>query len=221
MFSKVLIADDLVSINVGVHTFLSHLGIRLIDRVNYCDDALLRIQAAVREGEPYELLITDLSFKTDHREQKIKSGDALAIHLKAAYPDLKIIVYTIEDKPQIVRNLIQKHQMDGYVNKGRYGLQELSYAVGDVFGGKTYLSPHLVPFLTNTYVLEIDDYDIALLQHLAEGLVQDEIASSFKNQGIKPYSLSSIEKHLGVLRTQFGAKNGTQLVAKAKDLGLI
>lgn len=221
MFSKVIIADDLVSINAGVHTFLSHLGIRQIDRVNYCDDALLKIQAAERDGEPYELLITDLSFKTDHREQKLKSGEELAIHLKATYPDLKIIVYTIEDKPQTVRTFMQKHQVDGYVNKGRYGLQELSCAVGEVFSGKTYISLHLAPVLAGKSLLEIDDYDIALLKHLADGLVQDEISKSFKEQGIKPFSLSSIEKRLGMLRTQFVAKNGTQLVAKAKDLGLI
>lgn len=221
MFSKVLIADDLVSINAGVHTFLSHLGIKLIDRVNYCDDALLKLQAAVRNGEPYELLITDLSFKADHREQKIKSGEELAIQLKTAYPDLKIIVYTIEDKPQTVRHFIQKHHVDGYVNKGRYGLQELSCAVSEVFDHKIYVSPHLVSVLGKKSLLEIDDYDIALLKHLADGLLQDEIAVYFKKQGIKPFSLSSIEKRLGLLRNQFDAKNGTQLVAKAKDLGLI
>lgn len=221
MFSKAIIADDLVSINAGVHTFLSHLGIRLIDRVNYCDDALLRIQAAEKDGEPYELLITDLSFKADHRDQKIKSGEELAIHIKAAYPDLKIIVYTIEDKPQTVRTFMQKHHVEGYVNKGRYGLQELSSAVGEVFAGRIYVSPHLAPVLAGKSLLEIDDYDIALLKHLADGMVQDEIAHSFKIQDIKPFSLSSIEKRLGMLRTQFDAKNGTQLVAKAKDLGLI
>lgn len=51
MYSTVIIADDLVSINAGVHTFLSHLSIRLIDSVNYCDDALLRIHAAEKDGE--------------------------------------------------------------------------------------------------------------------------------------------------------------------------
>ncbi|WP_339610222.1 DUF5932 domain-containing protein [uncultured Planktosalinus sp.] len=69
--------------------------------------------------------------------------------------------------------------------------------------------------------MEIDDYEIALLKHLVYGMLQDEIAHSYKMQGIKPFGLSSIEKRLGMLRTQFDAKNGTQLVAKAKDLGLI
>lgn len=221
MFSKVLIADDLVSINAGVHTFLSHMGIAVIDRVNYCDDALLKIMAAEQNGHPYELLITDLSFKADHREQKISSGDALAIHLKTRDPDLKIIVYTIEEKPQMVRHLVQVHDIDGYVNKGRYGLQELSMAVGEVYANKTYVSPHLTTVLRKKSVLEIDDYDIALLNQLANGLVQDEIADYFKEHNIKPSSLSAVEKRLGNLRTQFAAKNGTQLIAKAKDLGLI
>lgn len=221
MFSKVLIADDLVSINAGVHTFLSHMGIAVIDRVNYCDDALLKIQAAMRDQHPYELLITDLSFKADHRKQKISSGDALAIYLKTHYPNLKIIIYTIEEKPQIVRSLIQKHHIDGYVTKGRNGLQELAVAVGGVYANTTFVSPHLLPALQKKAVLEIDDYDIALLKLLASGLVQDEIAYYFKEHQIKPNSLSAVEKRLGLLRNQFDAKNGTQLVAKAKDLGLI
>jgi DNA-binding NarL/FixJ family response regulator len=221
MFSKVLIADDLVSINTGVHSILDPMGIARIDQVNYCDDAFLKILAAIKEGTPYELLITDLSFKTDHREQKIKSGDELAIQLKATYPHLKIIVYTIEEKPQIVRHLILKHQVDGYVCKGRQGLQQLTEAVEDVYQGKTYVSPQLVSALHSKSVLEIDDYDIELLKQLANGLVQDEIAIYFKEQHIKPASLSAVEKRLGILRNQFDAKNGTQLIAKAKDLGLI
>lgn len=221
MFSKVLIADDLVSINTGVHSILSPLGISHIDRVNYCDDAWLKILAAQKNNQPYELLITDLSFKTDHREQKIKSGDALAIQVKATYPDLKIIVYTIEEKPQIVRNLIQKHHINGYVCKGRQGLQQLTEAVEDVYNEKTYVSPQLVSALHTKSVLEIDDYDIELLKQLANGLVQDEIADYFREHHIKPASLSAIEKRLGILRSQFDAKNVTQLIAKAKDLGLI
>lgn len=221
MFSKVLIADDLVSVNSGVHSVLEPMGIQQIDRVNYCDDAWLKILAAAREGKPYELLITDLSFKTDHREQKIKSGDALAIELKTLHPDLKIIVYTIEEKPQLVRNLIQKHHINGYVCKGRQGLQQLKEAVEDVDQGKTYVSPQLVSVLHSKSVLEISEYDIALLRELADGYLQDEIAEKFKKQGIKPASLSAIEKRLLTLRTQFNAKNGTQLIAISKDLGLI
>lgn len=221
MFSKVLIADDLVSVNSGVHSVLEPLGIQQIDRVNYCDDAWLKILAAAREGKPYELLITDLSFKTDHREQKIKSGDALAIELKTLHPDLNIIVYTIEEKPQLVRNLVLKHHINGYVCKGRQGLQQLTEAVEDVDQGKTYVSPQLVSVLHSKSVLEISEYDIALLRELADGYLQDEIAVKFKKQGVKPASLSAIEKRLLTLRNQFNAKNGTQLIAISKDLGLI
>lgn len=221
MFSKVLIADDLVSVNTGVHTVLSQLAIPKIEQVNYCDDAFLQIKAALKYATPFELLITDLSFKVDHRDQKIKTGDALAIQLKASHPDLKIIVYSIEDKPQLVRHLIYRHGIDGYVCKGRRGLTELTEAVRAVYSNKTYVSPHLETALRGKSVLEIDDYDIELLKQLANGLVMDEIARKFKEEERKPFSPSAIEKRMGTLRTQFGAKNSTQLIAKAKDLGLI
>ena len=61
--------------------------------------------------------------------------------------------------------------------------------------------------------LEIDDYDIELMQYLAEGLSQDEISSLLKEKKISPSSLSSVEKHLNRLRVQFNASNAIHLVA--------
>ena len=69
--------------------------------------------------------------------------------------------------------------------------------------------------------LEIEDYDISLLDHLSNGLSQEEISTLFQKQHISPASLSSIEKRLNKLRIQFNANNAIHLVAIVKDLGLI
>jgi len=64
MFKKVLIAEDEDFLNISLRVALGELGVELGSRdfVSYCDDALMRIKKAIREGDPYELLITDLSF---------------------------------------------------------------------------------------------------------------------------------------------------------------
>ena len=221
MLTKTLISDDLGSINKGVVSVLNNLSIKNVEQVQYCDDAYLKIKAAIQKGAPYDLLITDLSFKTDHREQKYTSGEALIKELRQENIDIKIIVYSIEDRLQRVRSLVKNFQIDAYVCKGRKGLVELAEAINTVATSKIYLSPQVNEALTKKTNLDIDDYDIELVKQLSNGLSQDEISTYFKTNSISPSSLSTIEKRLNKLRIQFKASNAIQLVAIMKDLGLI
>ena len=68
---------------------------------------------------------------------------------------------------------------------------------------------------------EITDYDIIILKYLSEGLDQKDICKKLKIKGIKPYSISSVEKRLKLLKENFNANNPTQLIAITKDFGLI
>ena len=98
MFKKVLISDDLDSISQGVLNTLESLNISNIDKTLYCDDAYLKLKKGYLDKNPYQLFITDLSFIADHREQKFNSGKDLINTLIQEHPDLKIIVYSIEDR---------------------------------------------------------------------------------------------------------------------------
>ena len=82
MFAKVMVSDDLGSINSGVSNILQVLGVQDIIQVQYCDDAYLKIKSAALHEAPIELLITDLSFVPDHREQNFTSGEELVVILK-------------------------------------------------------------------------------------------------------------------------------------------
>ena len=70
MFQKVLIAEDMDFINSGIKAELAKLGIKQIDYVQYCDEALLKLKRASLDNEPYDLLISDLSFEKDAVPQK-------------------------------------------------------------------------------------------------------------------------------------------------------
>ncbi len=221
MFTKVLIAEDMDDINTGVLTVLSKLEIGKIDHAQYCDDADLKAKKARKDKKPYDLLITDLSFVKDYREQQLNSGEELIVKLKADQPNLKVIVYSVEDKLQRVRRLVTEHGIDAYVCKGRKSLQELTNAIKKVYDGEQYLSQKIGSALSPKNDMEIDDYDIGLLKLLSKGLSQDEIAKDLKNRSISPNSLSSIEKRLSKLKIYFKANNAIHLIANAKDLGLI
>ena len=221
MFTKVLATDDLGSINKGVFTVVKGLGIQEVQQVMYCDDAYLRIKKATLDNQPFQLLVTDLSFKADHREQVYTSGEDLIKALKNEFPELKIIVYSIEDRIQKVRSLMQIDKTDAYVCKGRRGLLELELAIKAVFNNSHYLSPQVAHALSPKMDLEIDDYDIELIKQLSMGVSQEDISGVFKSKNMVPSSLSSVEKRLNRLRIQFKANNAIHLVAITKDLGLI
>jgi len=221
MFKKVLVSDDLGCTNEGVLTLLKKLKIKHAEQVLYCDDACLKIKRAQLDNDPFDLFITDLSFVKDHREQKFNSGEDLIIALKKEYPQLKIIVYTVDDRLQKVRLLMNEYKTNGYVCKGRQSLSDLENAIHTVYKNGIYVSQHVIQALGPKSDLEIDDYDIRLIKLLSNGLSQEEISMHFKNENRSPNSLSSIEKRLNKLRIQFKANNAIHLVAIVKDLGLI
>lgn len=221
MFKKVLIAEDMEDINKGVFSLLTELGVSKIDQVQYCDDAYLKVKRANLDGESFDLVISDLSFKIDHRSQTYPSGHSLVEKLKTEFPELKVIVYSVEDRLQAVRTLFNQHHVDAYVCKSRNGLKNLTVAINEIAEGNTYLSPEVANAFSSENELEIDDYDISLLDHLSKGLSQDEISALYRKENIAPASLSSIEKRLNKLRVQFNANNAIHLVAIVKDLGLI
>ena len=107
MFKKVIVAEDQDDINKGVVASLQELEVQEIQHVQYCDDAYLKIKKAAMDQKPFELLITDLSFNVDHREQKLTSGEDLSTVLRKEFPELKIIMYSVEDRLQRVRHMMQ------------------------------------------------------------------------------------------------------------------
>lgn len=222
MFRKVLVVEDLDSIGFGIAQMLKQeTAITQVHQALYCDDAHLKFLRAQKDGSPFDLLITDLSFKSDHRQSKITSGDELVKILKARQPDLKAIVYSVEDRSVKVRSLFNDHKIDGYVVKGRKGLKYLVEAIEAISNNKTYTSPELSGFMNRKEVFEIEDYDIELLKQLANGHTQEEISLLFKQGNVRPSSISSIEKRLNRLKLELNAKNVIQLVAIVKDLGWV
>jgi DNA-binding NarL/FixJ family response regulator len=97
----------------------------------------------------------------------------------------------------------------------------LADAIAAIANGEQYVSPQVRKALSPKTQLEIDDFDITLLQLLSKGLSQEEISGDLKTKAISPSSLSTIEKRLNKLKSQFRANNAIHLVAITKDLGLI
>lgn len=221
MFKKVLVAEDFDSINIALVQSLQAIDIATVEYAKYCDDALLKFKKAIADGNPYELLITDLSFVQDHRMVALQSGSDLIVALRAIDSNIKVIVYSVEDRPHTIQTLFDEKKINGYVHKGRNSIAQLKTAIETVYNNKNYISPELRNMLLGSETKEIDQYDIQLLSKLATGTPLDEMESVFKNLNIKPNSKSSIEKRVARLKDYFKASNNIHLIAIAKDLGII
>ncbi len=222
MFSKVLLAEDLDSINVAVSIALDELNIVDKEYVKYCDDAFLKIKRALQENNPYELLITDLSFKEDYRPNQLNSGEELIAAIREIQPSIKIIVFSVEEKPIRIKSLFENLNINAFILKGRDSLPELKKAIKNVFENDSkHIAPNLSYIFKDKTVNEIDDYDIQLILQLSYGVSQDKMDIKFKDLGIEPNSKSTIEKRIGKLKDYFKATNTVHLIAIAKDLGLI
>jgi len=221
MFKKILIAEDIDSINLGVIEALKKVTDAEIHHVKYCDDALLKIKKGLLDNDPYDLLISDLSFAKDHRDVKLTSGEALIEAAKSMQPEIKTIVYSIEERSYVIKTLFKNLEIDGYVSKGREGSVELVKSLSFVEKDNHYISPHLAHLLADHSVLEIDDYDIELIKQLSQGISQEQIGQYFKNQGRSPSSTSAVEKRINKLKIYFKANNTIHLISITKDMGLV
>lgn len=223
MFQKVLIAEDHESINFSLQKTLGELGIAhdVKNYVYYCDDALKRIKKALNEEKPYDLLITDLSFDEDYPEQLIKDGPALIKAAKALQPSLKVLVFSIENRNHIAKNLLTELNIDAYVPKGRRDAQDLKVAIETISNNKIYLSPNLKKAVSEQSPYQFSAYDIALISLLADGIPQKNIPHYLQEKNLKPAGLSSVEKKLAGLRSALNIYSNEQLVAYCKDLDII
>ncbi|MEO9511884.1 MAG: DUF5932 domain-containing protein [Flavobacteriaceae bacterium] len=222
MFKKVLVVEDLDTVGYGISMMLKQeLDIKEVTLTQYCDDAYLKFKQALNQNKPFELLITDLSFKKDHRPLSISSGKLLIEKIRNQGYEVPIIICSVEEKASAIKRFLQVNNVSGYVLKGRDGLKNLHRAIEMAHVGKKYLSPQIEKITHGKDPFEIGEYDVSLLAHLSYGLTQDQISVLFCNNGISPNSLSTIEKRLNKLKDVLKANNNVQLVANAKDLGLI
>ncbi|PZR23308.1 MAG: response regulator [Flavobacterium psychrophilum] len=222
MSLKILIVEDIDSISIGISTLLRKNFDTEIQTAKYCDEGYLKIKKALAEDTPFDIIITDLSFKDDPQKSiQLATGQALISRLYQEKFQQKIIVYAMDEKPYLIRSLLTDHLINAYVIKGRESTNELIEAIHSVVKGTTYISPEFVNILKQNSFFEIDEFDIMILKSLSEGNTQEDISRSFKEKKYPSASTSSIEKKINRLKLILKANNSIQLVAIAKDMRII
>jgi len=221
MFKNVLIAEDHQSANISVRKILEDMEILNKEYAYHCDIALTKIRIKLRSGEPFELLITDLFFDDDGQHQEISGGEALIAAARELQPDLKVLVFSAENKPMAIEGLISKLNINGYVGKGRNDAEELKVAIDKIYKNQQHFPAHVRQGIKQKNTHEFSDTDIAIVRQLANGMRQKDIPTYLEKNNIKPFSLSSLEKRLNHIRSVLAFSNNEQLIVFCKDMGII
>jgi two-component system, NarL family, captular synthesis response regulator RcsB len=221
MIDKVIIAEDQEFANLSVQKTMEDLKVKHYDYAFYCDDALTRIQLAQQKGQPYDLLITDLSFEDDGTVQKINDGVDLIREVRAVQPGILILILSGQHRPADIHNLFENNEVDAYVRKARNDIQELKSAMNALSKGQRYYPRSLAQLIKRSNTYEFTDFDITIIRLLYQGYQQNEIPAYLKQHNIKPSSLSTIEKRLNQIREELGFSNNQQLMVFCNNAGLL
>lgn len=221
MIDKVIIAEDQEFANLSVQKTMEDLKVKQYDYAFYCDDALAKIKLALQKGEPYDLLITDLSFEEDGTPQKINDGVDLIRAVRAVQPGILILILSGQHRPADIHSLFENKEVDAYVRKARHDVKELKAAMQALSKGQQYYPRALAQLVKQSNTYEFTDFDITIIRLLNEGYQQNEIPAYLKQQHIKPSSLSSVEKRLNQIREELGFSNNQQLMVFCNNAGLL
>lgn len=221
MIDKVIIAEDHESSNLSVEKTIEDLKIRESDYVFYCDDALHKIQLAIKKQNPYDLLVTDLYFEHDGTKQAILDGFDLIKAVREIQPGIRVIVFTGEDRPVFISRLFNEYDIDAYVRKARHDIKELKSAFEAIEHGQRYAPLAMRHLMKPGNEYHFTAFDVTVIRLMANGIRQKKIEEYLKHNKIEPSSLSSIEKRLKQIRDDRGFTKNEQLVLYCKEMGII
>jgi DNA-binding NarL/FixJ family response regulator len=205
---RVLLIDDHPIVHDGVSAVLrAEADIRVIGSA----DTLERALALIAADTP-DVVLADLRLPG-------QDGVTSVRRLIAAFPNLRIVVFTAYDVEELVFGAMQAGAR-GYVLKGSPA-PELVRAIRHVHEGGTYLSPTIGAKLATQAVRPRRDVslltprELAVLRLVAAGQSNRQIADSL---GITE---RTVKFHVTAIFNKLGADNRAQAVALAGRRGLL
>lgn len=220
MFNKVLVAEDHQTTGRSIKRAVEELSVHVCDYAYHCDDALTRIRNEKATGHPYELLITDLSFAPG-RSHELQNGAALIAAARQFQPGIRILVFSVENKPVAIQKLFDEFKIDGYVSKGLEDEIELKSALETISAGRQHVPAGLWQTVKKARAFNFTDTDLAVIDGIFQGIQQKEMPEYLLQKGLTPPSLSSIEKRLALIKDTYHFTNNTQLVVFCREAGFI
>ncbi len=220
---KILIVDDHQLILEGIYNALKEYPNYIVSHFNTCDEAYDAIKEAEETDDPFQLLFTDLSFDNQTEETVLDGGEMLISKVREDDIAIKAAVLSGHSETNRVFNVITNIKPDAYILKSHCSGEELNFAIQQIMKGKRFYTHEIHEKILKRNIIQIqmDEIAIRILKELPK---QSKISNL---DGVIPkgdgsfLKIRSIENKLANLRIDLGANNNTDLVIKAKELGII
>ena len=215
---KILIVDDHQLIIDGIMSSLKENGNYEIVSSTNCDDAF----AKIKEGS-FDILFTDLSFDNTSLSTKIDGGESLIKAIQKEEIAIKIAVITGHTETNRLYNVIRNLKPSAYLLKNKCDAIELDFAIKKMMNNDVYYSHEVHQKLIKRACIEIqmDEVAIQILKELPKQSKISNLVGVIHKEDGSPLKLRSIEGKLANLRIDLNAVNNTDLILKAKELGII
>jgi DNA-binding NarL/FixJ family response regulator len=220
---RILVVDDHQLMADGIVGALSQISdLYDIASFNSCDDAFEHLSQQA-ENNPFHILFTDLSFENTDEDTLIDGGESLIRKVREAGIPLKIGVITGHTETNRVFNVISNLNPDAYILKNQCTKDELSFAIQQMKRDIPFYSHeiHQKILKRNVIQIQMDDVAIQILKQLPKQSKIINLEGMIKKADGKYMKIRAIENKLANLRIDLNANNNTDLVLKAKELGII
>jgi two-component system, NarL family, response regulator LiaR len=206
---RVLVVDDHPVVRKGLCALLDSESYHIEVIGEASDGAMAVIQAhALRP----DVILLDLLMP-------IKSGLEALVEIRAADPDVKVLILTSASDRALVLSAL-KAGANGYILKDS-SPDDLTQAIDAVFAGKLILPSDLAQKTLFTDPdqppppAELTDRELDVLRCLAQGLSNQEIADTLT------IGLSTVRSHVRNILGKLHLANRTQAALYAMDRGLL
>jgi DNA-binding NarL/FixJ family response regulator len=211
---QIFIVEDHRLFREGLKAMLSlDAGYEIIGEA---EDGLEAVRL-IRKSKP-DLVLLDLSMPR-------MNGFSVLREIKAAMPEVKILVLSIHESDQYVLQAFEA-RADGYAIKDS-SREELRVAIRSVLEGKKYISPGVAgnvlegyldgrkTLKSKTALDTVTEREKEILKLLGEGYQNKEIAD------LVHISVKTVEKHRANIMAKLDLHNAAALTAFAFEHGLI
>lgn len=219
---KILVVDDHQLMIEGIVSSLERSGDYEVHSTNNCDEALLLIKKH-RKIKPFDVLFTDLSFDNLPFDAELDGGESLIKKVKSLGINIKIGVISGHTETNRVFNVIRNLKPQAYILKSHTGTDELDFAIKKIMKNEHFFTYeiHQKILKRNIVQIQMDDVALQILNELPKHPKISNLEGIIKKENGGYLKLRSIENKLANLRIDLDANNNTDLIIKAKELGVI
>ncbi|MBR2166291.1 MAG: response regulator transcription factor [Paludibacteraceae bacterium] len=207
---KIAILDDHELIRVGVAGTLQSTP----HSVTISVSTAAQLFEALEAGTPCDIVLLDILMPDTN-------GVEVAERLRREYPDIKIIVLSIDNREFTLIQLL-KIGMDGFVSKSS-PLSEIPLAIDSVANGVPFYGRDISILirditdakLNNKNIAALSKREIEIIKACCDGLMGKEIADKFH------ISLRAVNSHKTNIFNKLGLSSSVEMVRFAIEHGII